>query len=467
MQDVHKMLDATKPQKVKYCIPEWLRNEQVKASIKRIQHRIQPGPLCKDQIALVGFGPSLNDTYEQIKNFKYIMTCSGSHKFLIDKGFKPSDFTKWRHIDVDPRPHKAKLIGQPQHGIEYLIASACSQAVFDLLEGYDVKLWHIFQTDEESARILPRGEYAITGGCSVGLRMLTIARFLGFTNLHIFGLDGNESDKYGKHASEHPMQPKGYSLTEYPPNSGKMWKTTESMLEVARSTFHELDMLGDVKATFYGEGLTQEMAKFYKSSPNNSVAIIGISKPELISKEYREQNKILHETNLQYGTSAYKHVDTVKKLIKSLEKSLNKTNVSVLDYGAGKGLLGKYLDFPIYEYDPAIPGKDEIPKSADLVVCIDVLEHIEPDKLDAVLADLQRCTRQVGYFIIDTKPAIKTLPDGRNTHLILEDEKWWYKQLDRYFNIAALKYLNSREIYAIVGPRKNEYQTHNPYKEIK
>src|SRR6266446_2438816 len=94
-----RILDVTKPQKVSYCIPLWLRDEQVRINIETVKTRIesQYGKYI-DPIAIVCFGPSLNDTWEKIRDFKYIMTCSGAHKFLIDRGIIPT----W-HAEVDPR----------------------------------------------------------------------------------------------------------------------------------------------------------------------------------------------------------------------------------------------------------------------------------------------------------------------------------------------------------------------------
>jgi hypothetical protein len=55
-----------------------------------------------------------------------------------------------------------------------------------------------------------------------------------------------------------------------------------------------------------------------------------------------------------------------------------------------------------------------------MVACIDVLEHIEPKLLENVLDDLQRVTREIGFFTVSTVLAEKTLADGRNAHLIVE-----------------------------------------------
>lgn len=440
------LLDPTVKQNVKYCIPLWLRDEQINASIKRIKGRISGAEkLIDEPIAIVCFGPSLNETWEQIKQYKYIMCCSGAHKFLLDKNIIPN----W-HLEVDPRAHKVELIGQPNQAVEYIIASTCHAAVFDHLEGYNVKLWHVFDNTEDALRTLPHGEWAVTGGCSVGLRCLTMARFFGFTDLHIFGMDGSEGST-GKHADVHPNQAKDNCIAVH---NGIEYKTNPGFLEAARQTWHELNQMPDVKATFYGEGLVQAMAKDYipEYKGNNTIAF---SKPELISDEYKKLNIQLHSDNLGYGVGGGRHAEYIKNLAAKL-----KTN-SILDYGCGKGYLAKNIPFPIWEYDPAIAGKDAPPRPADIVVCTDVLEHIEPERLDFVLDDLQRCTRMIGYFVISTRLATKTLADGRNTHLIVKDEQWWCENLNKFFQVAKSIYKNN-ELHVIVSPvqdrKKNKIQ---------
>jgi len=401
--------------------------------------------LRAEPIALVNFGPSLNDTWEKIREFKFVMTCSGAHKFCVDHGIVPT-----HHIDVDPREHKIKLIGTPQPTTEYLIASTCHPKLFDFLieAGCKTKLWHIFDNDEHGMRVLPHGEWAITGGCSVGVRTMTLARFLGFTDLHIFGMDGCFG-KQGTHAAEHPNKPRADFILDY---EGREFHTTPSMLEAVKNVWHELDMMKDVKATFYGDGLVQAMSRNYKRQEIPGVTFIAFNKPELISAEYLQLNKRLHADNLAYGVGGGRHAPTVLKIVENLAK---KTKfVSVLDYGCGRGYLAKAMPFPIAEYDPAIPGKDESPKPADLVVCTDVLEHVERDRLNFVLDDIRRCTKQVVFFTIYTEPSTKTLADGRNSHLIVEGEGFWKKALEEFFVIPDNGFTVKSPIIAVIASAK-------------
>lgn len=441
-----KALDLEHPPEVQYAVPLWLRDQQIQLSMRRVAGRIQPtNERRPEPIAVVGYGPSLADTWEQIKEFQYVITCSGSHRFLLDRGICPA----W-HVEVDPRPHKVALLGTPDPRVEYLVASACAPAYFDHLEGYNVKLWHVFDASDEGLRTLPPGEWAVTGGCDVGLRAMTLAAFLGFRDLHVFGLDGCARGE-DRHAGEHPNGRQKYLPVEH---EGRTFYTTAAMLVAAKQTLHELQQMPAVHATFYGDGLTQALARDYKPAvtdePTKPYAnIIGFSKPELISAEYARLNAQLHRENLAYGVGGQKHAEVVLRLI----EQVNPRPRATLDYGCGKGTLAKALPFGISEYDPAIPGKEESPKPHDLVVCTDVLEHIEPEKLHFVLDDLRRVTLMMGYFVIHMGPAQKTLPDGRNTHLIQRDRKWWEKKLGKFFEVGQV-IEKGKELHCIVGPKK-------------
>lgn len=448
MDEAKRILNVNDKHPCAYAIPLWLRDEQIKLAVANVKGRIQPHYEKRlEPIAVVGFGPSLLDTWEKIREFKFVMTCSGSHKFLIERQIIPT----W-HVEVDPRSHKIELLGSPHAEVEYLISSTCHPDYFKHLSGFNVKLWHVFDASEDGKRLLPPGEWAITGGCDVGLRALTISAFLGFRELHVFGLDGCARGE-DRHAAAHPNGKQKYAETEY---HGKTYFTTPAMLEAAKQTLHELKQLPAVKATFYGEGLTQAMIGDYVSERTEPVKpmanVVGFSKPELISAEYLELNTRLHRDNLAYGVGGGRHADTVIKLAKILKKDTD--FVSVLDYGCGKSYLAKELPFPIAEYDPAILGKQESPRPADLVVCTDVLEHIEPERLLFVLDDLRRVVRKLGYFVIHTGPSSKHLADDRNSHLIQQGPDWWQNTLSAFFHITQKSMIwKPPLLYLVVVPK--------------
>ena len=156
-----------------------------------------------------------------------------------------------------------------------------------------------------------------------------------------------------------------------------------------------------------------------------------------ISPEYLAQQKELHK-NPNYGVASLQYAPLVIQLFDQTGAK------SVSDYGAGKCNLQKKMhelgttEFEYYPYDPAFSEYGE-PKQADLVCCIDVLEHVEPEHLNAVLDDLKRIVRKVGLFTIHTGPAVKTLSDGRNAHLIQKPSSWWLPLMCERFEISHLQ----------------------------
>lgn len=145
----------------------------------------------------------------------------------------------------------------------------------------------------------------------------------------------------------------------------------------------------------------------------------------LISEQYLAEQKHLHISG-DYGRAGAKWIETVVELFSVTSAR------DVLDYGCGKGFLGVALDergIVCMDYDPAIPGKTHAPR-ADLVVCTDVMEHIEPDRLDEVIRHLIEVTKIALFVAISTRPAGKRLTDGRNAHLIIQPNVWWRQNFE-------------------------------------
>jgi hypothetical protein len=153
----------------------------------------------------------------------------------------------------------------------------------------------------------------------------------------------------------------------------------------------------------------------------------------LITEDYRKQQEHLHETT-EYGTASIGYAPLVSEI-------MNKLGVlHLLDYGCGSRTnLIKHVKvdhkFTYQPYDPAVERFASTPVPAEMVACIDVLEHIEPECLESVLNDLERLTEVVGVFTVHTGPARKVLQDGRNAHLIQQPMEWWIPRIWERFDI--------------------------------
>jgi hypothetical protein len=171
---------------------------------------------------------------------------------------------------------------------------------------------------------------------------------------------------------------------------------------------------------------------------------------QTITEDYRRLQQDLHK-NPNYGVASLHFAHTVAALMKQANAK------SISDYGAGKQNLLKGLaaegvtPAEYFPYDPAFPEYGP-PRSADLVCCIDVLEHIEPDLIDNVIAELASLTTKFGFFTVTIGPAEKVLADGRNAHLIQKPTSWWLPKFVKHFEILQLQFHHVQGFWVIVKP---------------
>lgn len=166
--------------------------------------------------------------------------------------------------------------------------------------------------------------------------------------------------------------------------------------------------------------------------------------------EYIKLNKDLHESCDSYGANAGKWMDAIIPIIQQYGIK------TVLDYGCGKGVLKTLLKDHVERiegYDPAIDEFKHKPDGAfDLVLCLDVMEHIEPEFTDNVLVDLLSSTNRLMFCNIATSLAAKTLSDGRNTHINIHTENWWLHKMLKYWDcISAARIFNAGSSYRSIN----------------
>lgn len=171
-----------------------------------------------------------------------------------------------------------------------------------------------------------------------------------------------------------------------------------------------------------------------------------MSRP-VISDTYKALNKQLHDDKAEYGADAQKDAQGV---VNFARKTGSRT---ILDFGCGKGSLKPAIlelapEMTVLEFDPAIEGKDTLPtQPVDLIAAMDVMEHIEPEYLTAVLESMCALKPRLVIMKIALTPAQKTLPDGRNAHILLQPPAWWRETLDRHFQVRNAQELAIHYLY--------------------
>lgn len=161
----------------------------------------------------------------------------------------------------------------------------------------------------------------------------------------------------------------------------------------------------------------------------------------LITHDYLKEQRRMH-ANKSYGAASKKFASHVAAQIEA------RNPASILDYGAGKcalrQTLGLVLDGrEVKEYDPGVKSIAKLPKGAySMVVCIDVLEHVEPSCLEDVLDKIRSLTSELAFLTIHTGPAGKFLSDGRNAHLIQRPIGWWVELVGQRFRDVRSEMVN-------------------------
>lgn len=158
--------------------------------------------------------------------------------------------------------------------------------------------------------------------------------------------------------------------------------------------------------------------------------------------DYGEAYRTMHETDKRFP--GYSLSDYVRPIVQLVEQHRPQR---LLDYGCGKGF--QYLARRHHDawggllphcYDIGVPQLSRKPEGQfGGVICTDMLEHIAPADVPAILDDLIGYVESGGFLFlaISCRPANKKLPKafgGANAHLTIEPPGWWVRQIVRRLN---------------------------------
>jgi len=120
---------------------------------------------------------------------------------------------------------------------------------------------------------------------------------------------------------------------------------------------------------------------------------------------------------------------------------------TLYDLGCGTGRAGDYfhangMDVVLVDFAPnanesklpfveACLWRMELPRR-DWGFCADVMEHIPPEHVEAVLERIAACCSNV-YFQIHTEQDGCGRLIGETLHLTVQEPAWWFEKLRKYF----------------------------------
>ncbi|APE27887.1 glycosyltransferase family 29 protein [Aurantiacibacter gangjinensis] len=142
----------------------------------------------------------------------------------------------------------------------------------------------------------------------------------------------------------------------------------------------------------------------------------------------------LHKVSDSFGRTSARLVPFIEPII------ADRTPESLLDFGCGKGMLGKALreaGHDIELFDPYVPEFSNPPtRKLGLALCTDVMEHVPEEQVDDVLAQV-RSYADDALFVISLTFADHILANGDNAHCTVRSAEWWQAKIEKVFGKAC------------------------------
>ena len=231
----------------------------VQRSVKRSLPWFDFDESSQGSVCLVGGGPSLVDTIDQLKirhqNGAKVWAMNGSYDYLQSQGISPEVM-----VMLDARPENVRFVQNPQQSTTFYITSQCDDAVFDALEGYKVVLVHantpgVYELlEHEKARPV----HLMGGFTTVGILSLILAKLQGFKRIFLFGMDSSYRD--GEHHAYKQESNNADRVIDAMINN-VTYKCAPWMAQQVTDFQNVVAGFDDVTIEVCGDGLLHEMAK--------------------------------------------------------------------------------------------------------------------------------------------------------------------------------------------------------------
>jgi SAM-dependent methyltransferase/uncharacterized Rossmann fold enzyme len=361
-----------------------------------------------DGVAVIcGGGPSLADHIPAIREAGgTVFGLNAAAIYLADKGVAV-DY----QLIIDAKEETSALVAFDARHRLY------SSQVHPATAKYADCLFHLANvgiTDLLPQERVEQGGFTLVGGgVSVGITALTVAYTLGFRKLRLYGYDSSNRG-ICRHAYAQPMND---SMPEMDVLwGGKVYRASMPMKLQADAFFRYAEALQEAgcEIAVEGDGLLPAM---WNSPPETE----------------REKYQILWARQ-DYRAWAPGE-DAVAQFLALKPEGL------VLDLGCGTGRAAlriaethnvlcidftdnsrdkAALKLPFIQWDLTQP----LPVAGDVGFCTDVMEHIPPEDVDAVLANIMAAVPRC-FFQIATVPDKFGATIGQPLHLTVRDHEWW------------------------------------------
>lgn len=403
-----------------------LRN--VKANSELDLDWLQMTPPHERPVVIVGGGPSVADHLWSIREFAdagvNIFALNGASRFLRSHGIIPT-----AQVIIDAKAETALLVDTeaPQH----IFASQVDPATVARVDR--PTLVHLLT--EGLLESLPqdravKGQFAMVGGgVSVGNCSLCLAYAMGHRNMHLFGFDSSHRGGEG-HAYEQSMNDDMLCVvTEW---AGERYVSSIAMKAQAEKFMWLLPQLevAGCRIEVHGDGLLPAMVRF----PRGPVS---------------EKDKY----KAMWAFDAYRQTSPAEQYVEDLLAFIP-PGADVIDFGCGTGRASRLLaqngrfpllldiadncrdgeakDLPFRECDLSQP----LDVRGEFGICCDVMEHIPPEQVGSVLANISNAVEHA-FFRIEFEPDGMGALINQPLHLSVHPPEWWQEQIQRHFSAVA------------------------------
>lgn len=174
-------------------VPDDILLAHVASSIRRGHPQMRPFPTRPERIVLVGSGPSLNDTEDELVQLVHegalLVTMNGAYHWCLERNLRPQT-----QILVDARASNARFVVPVVPRCQYVLASQVHPDVWEAVDGRD-NVWIFHAVNEPGAvkdeldRYYLKQWAPVVGGTTVATRAIALLRMCGWLRFDLFGCD--------------------------------------------------------------------------------------------------------------------------------------------------------------------------------------------------------------------------------------------------------------------------------------
>lgn len=383
---------------------------------KKVKTWLKSLPPHDRKIAICGSGPSIREDVATIDAMQAtgteIWALNNCANFLNSHGIVPDV-----QVIMDALPETLKAVGFARR---HYFASQVDPSLFDAVP--NAILWHAtlgeVLIDQQDGFPSHDDEYCLVGSAvSVGNTAMVLAFALGFRNIHLFGYDSSNKGE-SSHAARQP------------------WNDGEPMTAV---TFRDKTYTCSLTMSLQADAFPSRAYVLQREGANIAVHGYGLL-PDRWNANWSEEEKyseLWKRTDYRESAPGEECADIF------IEWANPSGNVIDFGCGTGRGAIRLHqagldvlcMDFtdnsrdeaarclPFMQHDLTIP----IPVRAEYGFCTDVLEHIQPEFVDAVLCNIMQSAKCV-FFQISTIHDSFGGVIGMPLHLTVQPHEWWHER---------------------------------------